>query len=231
MVAYTYLLLGLFLFVGLIIELFYRQDLIKLALKVGIIGGCAGIISEIFYTRDYWRPPSIFGFHKLSLEDFLFGFSVTALSAITYLVLFNYELPIVNKLARKKTFYMLFFIGLLVFIFLNIGLDINSIFSSSVLFFIFAIYILTCRKDLFHLAVYSTIIILCFVVLVYVLLFDFVAPNFWNDYWLLARTKYGITILGSLPLSELIWYFSWIFFASISYPFVSGKSLSKIKNS
>jgi hypothetical protein len=62
----------------------------------------------------------------------------------------------------------------------------------------------------------------------YIILFDVISPHFWDNYWLLADTKWGITIFGNVPVTELVWYASWAVFVSVSYPFISGKNIQPI---
>jgi hypothetical protein len=54
------------------------------------------------------------------------------------------------------------------------------------------------------------------------ILFNIIAPDFWNNYWFLAETKHGITILGNVPVLELLYYFSFASTCAIMYDFVKG---------
>jgi hypothetical protein len=54
-------------------------------------------------------------------------------------------------------------------------------------------------------------------------LFNMIFIDFWDKCWLLANTKYGITIYGNIPLTEMIWYFTWGSFSGVAYNFASGK--------
>lgn len=79
----------------------------NILLKVSAIGGLAGLISEMWYFNDYWRPPTLLGNSKISIEDFLFGFSFTGIAALVYKVIVR-KRPIQAK-SRKKLF--LLFLG------------------------------------------------------------------------------------------------------------------------
>jgi hypothetical protein len=82
------------------------------------------------------------------------------------------------------------------------------------------------RHDTVRLGVYSAGIVVLFIVGVYLILFNVISPHFWDNYWLLAGTRWGVTILGNIPLTEMLWYLSWILFGSMSYPFASGRTVS-----
>jgi hypothetical protein len=226
MEKYAYLLLGILLVSVFFVGCVLRPDLRRVSVKVGLMGGIAGLLAEFFYFRDYWRPPSLMGVAKISIEDFLFGFAITAASVMIY--------PLITKTVFKKGDYnnykklygIFFLIGLSAMIIFNVISGINSIFVSSFMFLIFSTFILVKRNDLIPVAVKSTLVVIGIIIAIYILIFNILAPDFWDKYWLLADTWWGITFLGNIPATEIFWYFSWILFASISYPFASGKELA-----
>ena len=139
--TYAYLFLSLYVLAILLVLVFARNDLARISLKLGLIGGVAGLVAELFYFRDYWLPPTILGQGTISFEDFIFGFSITALSAILYPVLTRTTFE--NKFTPyKKLFGLFFIVGAVALILFNIALDINSIFVSSILFALFTVIIL-----------------------------------------------------------------------------------------
>ncbi len=222
---YTYLLLGLLILAPLTGIVLARKDMAAKTVKLGLLGGMTGILAEFFYFKDYWRPPSLLGTATISFEDFIFGFAITALSFTAYAWLRNARFTQPVYTSRHKL-YLLFFIGGLGAMFLfNLHLGVNSIFVSSAVFLLCTTVMFFMRRDLIKVGAYSTLVVVAFMIVVYVLLFDVVSPRFWDSYWLLADTKWGVTILGNVPLTEMLWYASWIVFASISYPFVSGRAI------
>lgn len=225
---YTYLLLGLFLVVPLIGLVSMRKDLARLIAKVGIIGGVAGLLAEIFYFKDYWRPPSLFGVASISAEDFIFGFGITALSFSAYLWLFKVRLSEQVHPPRHALYGIFFVAGCVAMLFFNSYLGINSIFVSSAAFLLLTAVIMYLRRDLIRPGIYSAILITGFMGMAYIILFDVISPHFWDNYWLLADTKWGITIFGNVPVTELVWYASWVVFVSVSYPFISGRNIQPI---
>jgi len=45
-------------------------------IKVGAVGGLMGVIAEVWYFRDYWRPPTLFGEGVVGFEDYIIGFAL-----------------------------------------------------------------------------------------------------------------------------------------------------------
>lgn len=220
---YAYLLLCVALLLCLGALLAFRRDLRATALRTGSLGGLAGLVSEAFYFRDYWRPPSLVGVAKISLEDFLFGFAITGLSAIVYACVCKRRLAPGTFASRHKLFGLFFVIGLGCMVVFNVLLGINSIVVSSLAFVLAAAVICLLRPDLLRPALYSAGIITLGLIAIYFVLFVVMFPDYWATYWLLAHTSLGLTILGGIPVTELAWYFSWALLASISLPFVNGK--------
>ncbi len=230
----TYLFLGLLLILPWTVIYVVKPALRKKMLKTGVMGGLMGFISEYWYFKDYWHPPTLLGQSVVSIEDFLFGFSVTGLAAIIYEATFNIKLQPGAK-PRKKLFGRLFLLGIMAMMCLNVGLGINSIVVSSIVFLVCACIMAALRPDLAVQGIISGALMLVVVLPVYLLLFDLLNTDYWDQYWLLAETKMGITILGHIPLTELWWYFSWGCMAGMAHSFASGsvivKRTSAIKNS
>ncbi len=227
MERYTYLLLGLSLAILTGTSLYLRKDLALKIVKLAVLGGVVGLVSELFYFRDYWRPQTLVGTGKISPEDFVFGFTITALSVVIYPLLARKTFVKSDKPNRRNLYAIFFVCGLIALLVFNIHLGINSIFVSSVAFLCFSIIIVSTRRDLLKPSLFSAVALTSVVICIYIFLFDFISPNFWNNYWLLANTKWNIKLFGNVPLTEVIWYFSWTSLASVSYPFVSGKVFNK----
>lgn len=224
---YGYLVLGIFLFLIWILFYALRKDLRRKLIKASWFGGLTGLIAEYWYFKDYWHPYSILGRNVISPEDFIFGFTITGISVVIYDILFKTkDQDFVSN--NKKTFgKMILFVILSLFLF-NIFLGFNSIFVSSITFVLLTFYILSKRTDLLKEAFYSGFLMLLIMLVVYHILFNLIFTSFWDNCWLLANTKYGITIFGSIPLTEMIWYFTWGSFLGIAYNFASGKKKIKL---
>lgn len=224
---YAYLLLGLSLAAVLAVLLLVRKDLAPKAVKMGLFGGLIGLLAQAFYIRDYWQPPTLLGVNKLSLEDFIFGFVIIALSVTIYPALFGYVFG-ERKYPRRRRLFGLFFAGVFLSLFVfSVCMGVNSIAVSYAVFAIFGTVMLIMRRDLLRPALYTTIVLTTLMIVIYAVLFGIIAPDFWHNYWLLANTKWGATILGGVPLTEVAWYVCCGLFAGASYPFISGRELIK----
>jgi hypothetical protein len=50
------------------------------------------------------------------------------------------------------------------------------------------------RPDLWEPALYSALVLISLIIVIYVVLFNLVSPDFWDKYWLIADTKLGVTL-------------------------------------
>ncbi|HET7302758.1 MAG TPA: hypothetical protein VFI74_05515 [Candidatus Saccharimonadales bacterium] len=219
---FTYLVLDLGILAALGLLVYRRRDLWRMCLKLGIIGGLAGFAGEIFYFRDYWRPPSSMGIAILSPEDFLFGAGIIALAAVLYPALAGYQLSRGTAKRRLRQLYILFALGTATLLIGTLLLEINSILVTSAYFIFALVVMLWQRRDLIPAATFATLTGVGFITAWYALLFDKLSPHFWQQHWLLYHTHLGGMILGNIPLTELLWYTSWIALASVCYPYAEG---------
>uniref|UniRef100_UPI003F499386 lycopene cyclase domain-containing protein n=1 Tax=Actinomadura sp. CA-154981 TaxID=3240037 RepID=UPI003F499386 len=197
-------------------------------MKFGMLGGLAGLAAELFYFRDYWRPPSLTGTATFSPEDFFAGFGITALSFMVYPLLARQKFEQSNNSTGKRLYAGFFVVGTIALCFGSLIMGINSVLISSVAWLCFSAVMLVIRRDLIRVAAVSAGAVTGYFLVVYLLLFNIVAPEFWREYWLLSDSKWGITFLGNVPLTEMVWYLTWALFGGISYPFASGKVLVDI---
>ena len=196
-------------------------------IEISVFGGIFGPVAEIWYFSDYWRPPSLMGIAKPSLEDFLFGFAITGICASLYYFIFNkiqrYKVKSINmpEFFTNKKLILIVMIIISLMIVLNNLLKINSIFASSFIFLISSIFILFKRKYLIIVALISSLLLPILILPIYHLILNIIVPaDFLQKYWLLNDTVWGIKILGNIPITELIWYFAAGAFFSILYDFV-----------
>ncbi len=202
---FIYLLLALYFLIVWAIALFVRPDLKRMMLKASLFGAFAGPISEYWYFRDYWLPPTLFGQGVPSLEDVLFGWAVFGLGVVLY--------PIVTHMSVQKSgekhprliaaIILSIVIG---FVVLTDILHLNSIFSTFILFLAWTIIVCVLRRDFILPALCSGVIMTLLMLPIYVGLLK-AAPAYVDNYWLLSGTRWTVTIFGSVPLTEIIWYF------------------------
>lgn len=193
-------------------------------LKVSLVGGAAGLVSELWYFRDYWRPPTLAGVARPSAEDVLFGFAVTGVAFAAHKVVFRRAL-VPGGLRRYPVAAVLGLAGLAALVVCTLALGMNSIFVSSVGFLVSAGVMVAMRPDLLRPALGSAALLVAAMLPVYLLLFDVVSPAYWDRYWLLRHTTWGVMVLGNVPVTEIVWYASWGALAGIAYEFTTGRSL------
>lgn len=174
-----------------------------------------GPLSELFYFHDYWRPESIFpilvGPLPIYIEDLLWGFfAAGGIASVIYEVVFRKALR--KKKQRINTtvsFSLTACISTAIFLGLFL-IGVPSIFASSIAFLIFALFIFHARRDLFLDALYSGFLFSGVMFISYLIVFNVVANTdaILRQGWLLQGSVFDIRILG-IPLTELIWGFSW----------------------
>jgi len=221
--TYTYLLIPALFFIPWLCIYGFKKNVRKKMLKTSIMAGFAGFIAEYWYFKDYWQPETLFGNSVISIEDFLFGFTITGIAVSIYEAAFDVKTMPVYK-SRKKLFGYFFLAGVLCMMVFNILLGVNSIVVSCAAFVIFTVLMTAIRPDLLRQSLLSGVLTLVVVIPVYALLFNVVSPYYWDEHWLLAKTRLGVTILGNIPVTELVWYFSWGCFCGSAHSFASGRA-------
>jgi lycopene cyclase-like protein len=193
-------------------------------LKVSLVGAGAGLVSELWYFRDYWRPPVLGGVARPSVEDALFGFAVAGVAFAAHKVAFRRELA-PGAPRRYPVAAGLGLAGLAALVACTLVLGMNSIFVTSAAFVLSAGVMVAMRPDLLRPALESAALLVAAMLPIYLALFDAVSPAYWNRYWLLRDTRWGVLVLGNIPLTEILWYASWGALAGIAYEFTTGRTL------
>ena len=202
---YAYLVGDLLLALIWSILFLIRKDLRKEILSLSILGGIAGIATEVFYLQDYWQP-QLFNSWVIGFEDFLFGFFACGISATIYEEIFG------KRFAKKKKFRTLWVLKpvpllVLVVIVMSIsvfGLGLSSMYTSFILFLVAFIIMIFLRRDLFINGFLSGIFMGILMVVCYLSLLA-IFPDLINKFWFVENLS-GIE-LWSIPLEELIWAF------------------------
>lgn len=191
-------------------------------LLMSIIAMPWGPISEIVYFKDYWFPKSILSFslfgHPVLIEDFIFAFAIGGIGAVIYEALFK------KHQARRAMHYSL---SLLIIIVIGASSfvllwqsGLNSIFASAIAFLILAFLIIVQRKDLLMDSIISGLAVMIVMFFSYFFLIKTFSNSeeFLQNVWFLYKTPLDIRILG-IPLTEMIWGFSWGMLAGPLYEF------------
>lgn len=219
---YIYLIGGLlptFVAFGM---LWFRRDLLKIALVYGSIGGAILMITEFLYTRDYWSPPTILG-SRFPVESFIFGFGITTFPLLSYPVMRGKTFASSGH-QRHLNLYLLFLVVAAGVLFGgSLGLGANSILLSIILLAVFTTTVCLMRRDLTMPAIFAVIVTTAISLVGYVLIFDVLSPHFWDKYSLLNHSRLGVKILGDVPVIEILCYVAWSGFAVTQHPFISGE--------
>lgn len=214
-----------FLVVWFLIFLFNKNTR-KEQISMSWVAMVIGPLSEILYFRDYWMPESIFpifiGKFPFMVEDLLFGFAIGGIGAVIYEVIFKKRLSkysIHTKYIIKSL--SIIFITILILLF-SFSLGINSIFSSALAFLIAGILIIYVRHDLFLNAIGSGIGVMIVMFFCYFIISLIVSntDKLIEQGWLLFNTNLG-TRFARVPLTEMVWGFTWGFLSGPWYEFVS----------
>ncbi len=64
----------------------------------------------------------------------------------------------------------------------------------------------------------------------YLILFGWMAPTYIENTFLLTGTPLGIVVLPGVPMTEVLWYFSWGSFAGIVLNMASGRRKTPLLN-
>jgi len=226
---YIYLIGGITFAFPTLVICYYRRDLWKLAIMAAICGGLAALITEPIFTRDYWLPPNILGWEHICFEDFIFGGGVTAYIATLYPAITGRKFSKEGTVKKRYGIYAAFAVTVLVaFILLHFVWGINSVVVSAGLCLVLTPVMWILRRDLIKPSLIMGALIALSVLILYLLFFDVIVPDWWDKYWLLTDTALGITVFGNVPVTELVWYGAWALFASIIWPFSEGRVLEPI---
>ena len=220
MQTYSYFLLGVFLAIPWLVIFYFKKNLRRRMLIASFLGAPFAFIN-MWFRIDYWNPPELFFFHIMSIEDILFAFTTTGISVTIFDALFT-ERQIKSTKSRNTLTYIFIPTIILSFFFLNNYLGINSMFMWAIPMIFLAIVIVIIRNDLLIPSLISAVLSMLIAIPIYILLFNYISPEYWDKYWYLKGTKYETSILGNVPLMELLWYFSWGSFSGVMYDFTRG---------
>ncbi len=216
---YAYLIGILIVFIVWVFLFLKRKNTRKEMWIMGIITApLPPIMAHIFY-QDYWEPNYLLSFFGVSFEEILFGFLIGGIAAVIYEVVFMKKFKKIPP-TKSKTIIILCILFLFSLIIFKVFLDINSIYSSSIALLLFGTTIILIRKDLLKNAISSGILLLIMAFILYIIYIK-IFPTIISDFWKL-ETLSGILIF-EIPIEELLWFFSWGFFAGPLYEFWRGK--------
>ncbi|MFH0962080.1 MAG: lycopene cyclase domain-containing protein [archaeon] len=208
--SYTYLIGSLLTFVFFIFLYLRRKDVREEMLFSGIIFIFPAIfVQAFFWTRDWWRIPTITG-TRIGIEDILFTISVAGACSACYEVLFKKRVSIRKgrhalDIFRKREFWISTLFFLVTFTIAHYFLGLTSFWAWVVVTIILALALWLLRRDLIVDSLASGAIYAAFSIPVFFLL-NLLEPGFVQKYWFLEKLS-GIIFLG-VPLEDLIWFFT-----------------------
>ncbi|WP_297334973.1 lycopene cyclase domain-containing protein [Algoriphagus sp.] len=184
--------------------------------KVGFIGGIMGVIAEVWYFRDYWRPPTLFADGGIvGIEDFIIGFALFGVGGYIHTAYTKRKIDFEREEPAKNFhFFILFLLGSGSLTLFSIGLGFHSGYVTFITFFLLSVYIWIQRPDLIGISIQSAFLTLGISFVIYLINFNLLFPDFWNKYGMLEKPILGIRILG-IPLSEMLWHFTWAMLCSM----------------
>jgi hypothetical protein len=210
---FAYLLITIPFLVLLGLIFYKRPDLRRFIIRIGIMGGIAGIISEAWYFQDYWRPQTLLGTGVASIEDFLFGFGVVGLGAA--LPLFILKQPPVSKTSGRTKRLLIIVIGAVAALVLFTSLlGVNSIVSSYFIFLGIAVAGIVKWPRLWKPMLVSAGGLIVTGAVTYWLVSLTITPGYLEEAYLIHGHALAPIFFGFLPLTELIWFAGWGFAAA-----------------
>lgn len=211
---YAYLCLALMYMIAWVI-VYLKNPWKKGMIKVGAVGGLMGIVAEVWYFRDYWRPPTLFGEGIVGIEDYIIGFALFGVGGYIHSSFTKKEIDYSRQTkAKNREFFYLFLIACASLTVFSIGFGIHSGYVTFLTFFILSIYIWIQRPDLIRLSLISAFATLGITLLIYFINFNVLFPHFWDTYGMLDAPILGVKVFN-IPLSEMLWHFSWAMLCSM----------------
>jgi hypothetical protein len=209
----------------------FRRDLLRPMLAAAAFGAAWGPLSEYWFFQDYWRPPGVFG--RPYLEDVLFGAGIAALAVGVYpfvrrQTLTGGELPL-SRLVAVPAFVLTYALAMQIF---QAHLGVNSILVAMSVNLATTAFIVVRRRDLLVVSLASTLLMGVVTVAGYAIGLDVIVDGraVLRQIWLLHDGPLGVTILGNVPLTEVLWYATWSGMLGIAYEYLSGARIRPRKS-
>lgn len=184
--------------------------------KVGLVGGLMGIIAEVWYFHDYWRPPMILAEGWPGIEDFIIGFAMFGVGGYIHAAFTKREIDHERQTpAKNKDLFILWVLGCLSLTVFSLVFKIHSGYVTFLTFMGLAVYIWVQRPDLIKISLISGFSTLAIVILIYYITFGILYPHFWDTYGMLNEEPILGYKIMSIPVSEMMWHFSWAILCSM----------------
>ena len=215
---YAYLVGNILLFLIWFVIFYFRKDLRKEQIIVGLIVALfAPITDYLFFFSDYWRPEYSMSLNLKSvvvgIESPLFGFLIGGISTAIY-EFFMKRKALFSKPRNFLT--ILVIISNISGVFLLILIGLNSIWASVIMLILCSLYMVYKDKDLKGDMFWSSIT-LTFIIIVLYSIWFWIYPDAYQKFWIVNNLS-GLKI-GRIPIEEVVWFFSAGLFIGILYEF------------
>jgi hypothetical protein len=184
-----------------------RPDLRRCIVYIGLCGGLAGPISEYWHLKDYWRPASVFG-HPF-LEDIIFGAGVSAWAAVVFKVAGRRTQVPAGTGGTHRILLVTFPVGYVASMLVGVNLiGLNSIVVSVLVFVGCTAWIIVNRPDLLVAALATSLLMIFETLVGYGVVLNWMVNGrrILEESWLLDGERLGVTIIGQIPVTEIVWY-------------------------
>lgn len=192
---------------------------------MGIIGAIGMVVTQYFWTVDWWRPLTITN-TRIGIEDALLGFNNAGIAAVLYEEVFRRQLYKRSK-THDKGIIFLVILTCILFIVLFIALSLSSFNACIISLSLFSIIMMFLRRDLLLSSLINGLLMTVLVLPIYYLMI-FLSPNIIENTYLLDKLS-GIRITG-IPIEELIFYFIFGSMVGLVYEFWHGLGLRRERN-
>lgn len=219
---YAYLTMGLLYLLAWFV-VFLKSPWRAGMVKVGMIGGIMGVIAEVWYFHDYWQPPMLWKTGWPGIEDFIIGFAMFGVGGYIHASFTRQQIDFERQTqAKNKDLFILWLIGCASLTVFSLILDIHSGYVTFLTFMGLAAYIWAQRPDLIRISLISGFATLGIVMVIYYITYGILFPHFWDTYGMLNDEPIlGYKIL-KIPVSEMLWHFSWALLCSMFRAYRNG---------
>lgn len=224
---FVYPIGGLILGICTSIIYFLRKDLRKIIKLMSVVLIPYSVIAEILFFQDYWFPPDFIEFYigpiRIISGDIIMVITTPALFVVLYPFLTRQKFENLEKVSYKKIFRDIFIaqgVVTLIYYFIWLISDINSIFAYTLSTFILSIFFILRNIKFIKLYLFMVLLMGTATFVFYFAYQVFIGDDYLQSVWLLDHSQYAVNFLGVLiPLTEVIFgafvapfYFLLIFF-------------------
>lgn len=207
MLAYPYFVANLYFLILWLFFFFFRGNR-KEQLVWSLVGIVLGPVSQIIFTRDWWKPAFVCPSCVIHLEDIILGFTLCGISGVLYNDLFVKK-QTSERLRKITSLQIIFFLTVIV-----AALDlafiphliwgVRSFWTSTISFMFLALVVALFRPDLI-----KSMFVSGFLLTILAVPFYLIGLNL-NSRWIQEewawRNLLGVYVL-KVPLEEWLWFF------------------------